>query len=113
METLSMEEAYSIKEVIEKRFTELSKETSDRHIENLERLTEIKEKVTQTNGRVKSLELWRSFLLGAWAVLSIATPIVWYFIAKTIDNLGTNLNTTIDTKITQAINANNDKYFQK
>lgn len=33
----------------------------------------IDEKVTKTNGRVKNLELWKSYLVGAISILSVIT----------------------------------------
>lgn len=62
-------------------------------------LLEIKTQVITTNGRVKKLELWRMFLTGAWAVLTIITPVAWFLISQAISNF----NNQIETKINQAI----------
>lgn len=42
-------------------------------------LSEINDRVKTTNGRVKTLELWKSFLLGAWAVTTaFVIPLIIY-----------------------------------
>ena len=74
-----------------------------------EHMIEIKNKVDFTNGQVKSLQMWKQFLLGAWAVLSLITPIAWYLISVSIQNF----QLQVDQSISQAINNNNDKYFEK
>lgn len=74
-----------------------------------EHLVEIKKQVTLTNGNVKSLQLWRSFLFGAWMVLSIIAPLMWYFTMKTVDSF----NQDIDHRIADAIEDNNNLYFEK
>lgn len=76
-------------------------------------LIEIKEHVSETNGRVKSLEMWKQFLFGAWAVLSIATPIVWYLVISYANNLIESYDQKIGFLIQKAIEENNDKYFEK
>ena len=44
-----------------------------------EKLDTIGTQVVKTNGRVKNLELWRSFILGAMAILtSIGIPLILY-----------------------------------
>lgn len=55
-----LEKFDGLKELINEKF----KENSADHIE-------IKAKQDHTNGDVSSLKLWRSFLLGAWAVISV------------------------------------------
>lgn len=70
---------------------------------------EIKKQVTSTNGRVKSLELWRMFLIGAWAVITLITPIGWLLMANSIDEF----KSSIDQRITDAIQNNNNKYFEE
>ena len=38
-------------------------------------------RLDKTNGRIKSLELWRAYLVGAWAILSLfLLPIVYNFV---------------------------------
>ena len=61
-----------------------------------------------TNGRIKRLEMWRSFLIGVWSVLTFLLPIFFYQVAREIDAFQENL----DNKITNAIQINNDKYFE-
>ena len=53
-------EIKAIRNLFEEKFKENTKE-HERVISQVER----------TNGRVKSLELWRSFLIGAWTVVVI------------------------------------------
>lgn len=50
----------SIRELMEIKFAEVGKD-----------IAEVKKKQDYTNGDVSKLKLWRSFLLGAWAVTSI------------------------------------------
>lgn len=78
-------------------------------LEELKEYTlEIKKQVITTNGRVKNLELWRMFLIGAWAVLSLITPVAWYFIAQSLSGFTND----VDAKIVRAINENNNKFFE-
>lgn len=70
---------------------------------------DIKTQVVQTNGRVKSLELWKAFLLGAWAVITLLVPILFFQLSRQIDDFSDK----IKDQITTAIDANNDKFFEK
>lgn len=46
-----------------------------------EKLDRIIQQVETTNGRVRCLERWRSFMSGGLAVLTaVVLPIVWYII---------------------------------
>lgn len=47
-----------------------TKQTADNHAENTVRLKDLDGKVTKTNGRVRSLEIWKAMMLGAIGVLS-------------------------------------------
>lgn len=76
-------------------------------------IIEIKEQVRSTNGRVKSLEMWKQFLLGAWAVISIASPIVWYLVYDSIKEFKDSAREEISSVVEDAIEKNNDKYFEK
>ncbi len=76
-------------------------------------ILEIKEQVKTTNGRVKSLELWKQFLLGAWAVVSIATPLLWYYVNRSIDDFKASFDRNVSSIVQDAINKNNDKFFDK
>lgn len=86
----------------------LSKQELDRHEENKERLTKIEEKQDKTNGRISRLELWRMLLIGGYIILQSVIPILIYLILYDLNTL----NKEVDYKIAQAIQANNDKYFE-
>jgi len=46
-----------------------------------EKLDTIIKQVKETNGRVRCLERWRSFMSGGLAVLTVVVlPLVWYVI---------------------------------
>ncbi len=74
---------------------------------------EIVEQVKTTNGRVKKLEMWKQFLLGAWAVISIASPMVWYYFDKTIKDFKEEIYRDLYSTVQKEIEENNDKYFEK
>lgn len=74
-----------------------------------ETLNDIKTQVISTNGRVKKLEMWRMFLLGAWAVISVFIPFLYMQISSRVDAF----TSSVDTRIMAAIEHNNDKYFEK
>jgi len=42
----------------------------------------ILEQTTKTNGRVRSLEIWRSFIVGGLSILTFMLPFAFYFINK-------------------------------
>ena len=86
----------------------IKKNIEDIKTENKLAHESLDKKVSFTNGRVGKLELWRMFLIGAWAVLSMATPIAWYFIVTSLNNF----SDSIDGKIDAAIQQNHDKYFE-
>lgn len=74
-----------------------------------ESLNKIETKVTATNGRVKALEMWRMFLLGAWAVITILIPVLYMQVSARVDAF----TAAVDNKITAVIERNNDKYFER
>ena len=54
-----------------------------RHIK--ETVIRIEAQVIKTNGRVSALEMWRSYLLGACAVMTLLlVPIIIYAVTKLI-----------------------------
>lgn len=71
-------------------------------------LTRIETQVTSTNGRVKRLELWRMFLVGAWTVVTLMLPLMGYLIIQQFHNL----NQSIDGRITTAIERYDEENFQ-
>jgi len=74
---------------------------------------EIKEQVKYTNGQVKSLQLWKQFLLGGWSVLTIITPILWYYIHISIEEFKKNFDERVTAIVKEEITQNNAKYFEK
>ena len=55
----------------------IDKETVDEIVKRIDlNVKEVKDKQNVQNGRVKKLELWRSFLAGAWAVVSLILIII-------------------------------------
>ena len=52
-------------------FEEKFKENTKEHVRVISQ-------VEKTNGRVKSLELWRSFLFGAWAVVVLLLSVGFF-----------------------------------
>jgi len=74
-----------------------------------EKVENIEQQAIRTNGRIKSLEMWRMFLLGAWAVITILVPVLYMQVTARVDAF----TTSIDYKITSAIQQNNDKYFER
>jgi 5-hydroxyisourate hydrolase-like protein (transthyretin family) len=45
-------------------------------------LARIEEKVTETNGRVRTLEVWKARAQGAWMVVSLMGPVITGLIVK-------------------------------
>ena len=79
-------------------------------VENLIKTTnKIEEHVEKTNGRVRKLETWRSFLLGGWAVISLLFPIMFFYL---MSNLKYEVKEIISNQVSTAIDNNNDKYFE-
>lgn len=76
-------------------------------------LLEIKEQTIKTNGSVRNLQLWRSYILGGFAVFTLLAPFMWYVINLSINEQRTQIMHEIDKRIGDAINANNDKYFEE
>jgi hypothetical protein len=48
------------------------KTTSENHSDNISRLERLDVKVTATNGRVRSLELWKAMIIGALGIVAFA-----------------------------------------
>lgn len=77
------------------------------------KLEKILIQTTSTNGRVKSLEMWRMFLLGAWAVITILIPVLYMQVSARIDEKFKSYTSSINRSITDAIEANNERFFEK
>lgn len=87
---------------------EIHKNVDEMKEENILSHSRLDNNQRSTNGRVRNLEMWRQFLLGAWAVLSLATPIAWYMITQDIKSFRED----ISAEIVNAINLNNEKFFE-
>lgn len=48
----------------------------ERSMAHGEQLARIEQKVDKTNGRVTTLEAWKSKIVGAWFVVSFAGPVI-------------------------------------
>ncbi len=88
-------ETYSVKEIIQ----EFRKEVG-------ESFKEVHNRLDVANGRVKKLEMWKQFLLGAWAVITVVTPISYYFLLKEVGDFEDNLDIKIKDGISQALKEN-------
>lgn len=96
---------------------DIKNQMSEMKQENITSHANIDQRLQYTNGRLKKLELWKAFLVGAWAVLSMATPVAWYLILNTMSGYSDKIDLRIEKKIKEsigeAIEANNRKYFEK
>lgn len=70
-----------------------------------EDVTEIKTQVKATNGKVRSLEIWRSFILGGLAILGILVVPVLIWALTSLLGIG-----NIDTKVQSALQYELSKY---
>lgn len=95
------------------KLDEIKESISELKKDNIEAHAKMDVKQDKTNGRVKNLELWKMFLMGAWAVLSMATPIAWYFILGALDNFSKSMDARIETIVSRAIDEYDDKIFIK
>ena len=77
-----MPESYTNRE-LESFFTELHEKIDKNASDQKERDTRIEAQVKTTNGRVKSLELWRAFLAGGLLILTILVlPLLFMVLQK-------------------------------
>ena len=77
-----MDGAYTNRE-LENFFTELHEKIDKNASDQKERDTRIETQVKATNGRVKSLELWRAFLAGGLAILTLLVlPLLFIVLQK-------------------------------
>ena len=75
-------------------------------------LTEIVKQTTLTNSRIKKLELWRMFLIGAWAIVSMLIPYFLYQQSRSLEQFSDTVDLKIQSAVDKAIDANNDKFFE-
>ena len=76
-------------------------------------LTETVKQTTATNSRIKKLELWRMFLIGAWAVVSMMLPYFLYQQAKSLEQFSDTVDLKIQNAVDKAIKLNNDEFFEQ
>lgn len=106
MEELSNGELGIMIRNLDSKIEDIKQENKTAH-ENLDK------KVTATNGRVKALELWRMFLIGAWTVLTIVTPLGWYIVVHSFSQYQEKLQSQVSLEINKAIQDNNSLFFEK
>lgn len=111
---MKSKETYSIKDIIQNLHEYVTDRFDNPNTGVYARLDKIDTKQAIANGRVGKLESWRQFLLGAWAVLTILTPIAWYIIIKQIDQYGKNIDNEINVAVGTALknNVESIKYAQ-
>lgn len=90
-------------------------DNKEQRIENKQEHEGIMKRQDHTNGSVTKLQMWRTFLLGGWAVISVIVlpAFFWFFtdfIAK-MEDKETAIEKSIDSKIQSAIDINNQKQF--
>jgi hypothetical protein len=79
------------------------------HFEDSGIVPRIEEKVTQINGRVKSLEIWKACILGGMSVILFLFPVVSAIFVYFIKDLREDM----ENRITSQIETNNNKYFEE
>ena len=92
---------------IGKEITELSRSVVKIHsyFEDKGIIPEMHAQVKNTNGRVKRLELWKAYLVGAWCVASFVSmavmPTFFYLYFQSMKaEMSSSLHTDIDDYIT-------------
>ena len=84
------------KELLIQKIEDLKEFIGARFKNNKAEHKELNMKVTATNGRVKRLEIWKAYLIGAWAVVSIGFPILFiYFINDLKDDIKAGIDLAI------------------
>ena len=64
---------------ITKEFSSIRAEMNASHKRTDEKLDKILSQTTKTNGRVSMLELWKSYLVGSWVIISLfVIPLIIY-----------------------------------
>ena len=97
----------TVKDDMNDKFNKLNESVSDLHVHFGDKgiITRMDKNISNTNGRVKKLELWKSFLLGSWAVISVIMPLFFYLYIQEIKH-------EISSEITAQIEKNNNHYFE-
>lgn len=78
--------------------------------DNKEEHQQIIEQAKLTNGSVKELKLWKWFLMGAWAVVTIGFPIL--YTAK-IENLKNEINNMVESEVISILEKNKIVEYEK
>jgi hypothetical protein len=91
--------SYSVKEMVQEFRDDIKEQFVGVH----SRLDKIDEKQGIANGRVKKLELWRQFLLGAWAVVTMITPVGWYLVTQEVKDFDSEVEDLIKKEVQEGI----------
>jgi len=89
----------------------MNEEYSNRELDRMfkeiqDTLQRIETQTSRTNGRVTRLEMWRQYILGALAIISmVVIPIVLYLANQIID-----VKTSISTQVADAVKSELNKY---
>ena len=70
----------------------------------------IEKHVEKTNGRVRSLEIWKAMLIGGWAVTTILFPVLFVYFMSSFRH---ELKNIVNTEINTAIDEYDNKIFDK
>lgn len=108
-----MQDNLVTKELFEEKFKDL-KENLDLHFINIggkfksndDEHDKIEDKINKINDGVLDFKLWKIGLAFAWSVVTVMFPVLFYYFME-------NHNKDMDIKIMQAIERNNDEYFEE
>lgn len=78
-----------------------------------EGLERIEGKVDYTNGSIRSLQLWRAYMLGIGSLAIISGSIIIGLLLGRIADFESRINNTIDSKINMAIEEYDSQNFVK
>ena len=87
----------NMQDVIVERIEGLKELINEKFEENKCAHMQLQHRVDTTNGRVKKLELWRSFLVGAWMALSGVAVVIGVPLYKAYFEQQINVATQVDS----------------